>query len=106
CAWIYNQNQALDLANGQLQQRNEALDASQKVAKARLDQSIQALGLFATDFRLYAEDALIPGEIKAKLYETLIQQMEGQIVEDPLEASDDAFRNRVWMYQTISIVYL
>src|SRR5205807_4589206 len=68
----------------------------------------KALGLFATDFRVFCEDALVPGEHKAKLYEGLIKQLEDQIVEEerPLEASDDAFRNRVWMYQTISIVYL
>src|SRR4029077_16844260 len=40
--------------------RQEAV-AAQKVAKQRLDQSLKALGLFATDFRLFCEDALVPG---------------------------------------------
>jgi hypothetical protein len=87
------QNQALDVANGQLEQRNQALAASQKVAKARLDQSLKALGLFATDFRVFCEDALVPGERKVMMYEHLIQQLEGQVLEEPqetMEAYDDA----------------
>jgi len=85
--------------------RQEAVEA-QRVAKQRLDQSLKALGLFATDFRLFCEDALVPGKNKAKLYEVLIKQLESQAGDDAGEASEDSLRNKVWMYQTIAIVYL
>jgi serine/threonine protein kinase/tetratricopeptide (TPR) repeat protein len=92
--------------NVEIEKKRQEAEAAQKVAKARLDQSLQALGLFATDFRSFCEDALVPGENKTKLYEALINQLERQTVEDVGEASEDALRNKAWMYQTIAIVYL
>ncbi len=92
--------------NVQIEKKRQEAESAQKVAKTRLDQSLKALGLFATDFRAFCEDALVPGQNKAKLYEALIQQLEGQEVEDAGEASEDAIRNKAWMYQTMAIVYL
>jgi serine/threonine protein kinase len=92
--------------NVQIEKKRQEAEAAQKVAKTRLDQSLNALGLFATDFRAFAEDALVPGAAKAKMYEALIKQLEEQVVEEGGEASEDALRNKAWMYQTMAIVYL
>ena len=85
--------------------RQEAVEA-QKVAKGRLEQSLKALGLFATDFRAFSEDALVPGAAKTKMYEALIKQLEEQSFEETGELSEDGLRNKAWMYQTMAIVYL
>lgn len=89
-----------------IEKKREEAVAAQNIAKRRLEQSLQALGLFATDFRYFCEDALVPGKNKAKLYEVLIKQLESQTAEDVGEATEDSLRNKVWMYQTMAIVYL
>ncbi|MFO0965621.1 MAG: serine/threonine-protein kinase [Gemmataceae bacterium] len=92
--------------NTQIEKKRQEAEAAQKVARARLEQSLKALGLFATDFRGFCEDALVPGASKAKMYEALIEQLESQTAEEGDEATEDALRNKSWLYQTMAIVYL
>ena len=103
---IHSQNNDLVSANEAIKKEIALKEEQRQLAKGRLTQSLEALALFATDFRLFCEDALVPGESKARLYERLIGQLEQQVVDETGEAGDDAYRNRVWMYQTIAIVYL
>jgi hypothetical protein len=92
--------------NVKIEQKRQEAEAAQKIARARLEQSLKALGLFATDFRAFSEDALVPGAAKAKMYEALIQQLEEQTAAENTETSEDALRNKAWIYQTMAIVYL
>jgi tetratricopeptide (TPR) repeat protein len=103
---IQAQNNDLVAANEAIKKEIGLKEEQRQLAKARLGQSLEALGLFATDFRVFCEDALVPRRKKAELYERLIPQLERQVADEPPEAMDDAFRNRVWMYQTLAIVYL
>lgn len=90
--------------------RKEAEDAHERekektlLAKSRLEQSLQAVGLFATDARMYCEDALVPGQSRAKLYEVLIRQLEKQVEQSSEEATIDALRNKAFLYQTLCAV--
>src|SRR5205823_3901399 len=91
---IQSQNNDLVRANEAIKQEVALKEEQRLLAKSRLGQSLEALGLFATDFRLFCEDALVPGEDKARLYERLMTQLERQVIDEPtVEASDDAFRN-------------
>jgi serine/threonine protein kinase len=107
---IQAQNNELVRANDAIKKEITLKEEQRQLAKTRLSHSLEALGLFATDFRLFCEDALVPGANKTMLYERLIMQLERQVVDAPSEASADAsedtLRNKVWMYQTIAIVYL
>ena len=97
---------SLSVATVLLARANALKEEQRQLAKTRLGQSLEALSLFATDFRAFCEDALVPSKKKAELYERLIPQLERQVVDESTEGMDDAFRNRVWMYQTLAIVYL
>src|SRR5260221_15293 len=90
---IRSQNNDLVSANEAITKEIALKEEQRLLAKSRLTQSLEALGLFATDFRMFAEDALLPGDRKAKLYERLIAQLERQVVDEPGEAGDDAYRN-------------
>jgi serine/threonine protein kinase len=103
---IQAQNTDLLAANVAIKQEIALKEEQRQLAKTRLGQSLEALSLFATDFRQFCEDALVPSKKKAELYERLIPQLERQVVDESAEGMDDAFRNRVWMYQTLAIVYL
>jgi tetratricopeptide (TPR) repeat protein len=103
---IQAQNTDLVAANAAIKQEIALKEEQRQLAKTRLGQSLEALSLFATDFRAFCEDALVPTKKKAELYERLIPQLERQVVDESAEGMDDAFRNRVWMYQTLAIVYL
>lgn len=92
--------------NVQIEKKRQEAESAQKVARSRLEQSLKALGLFATDFRAFSEDALVPGAAKTKMYEALIKQLEDQNLEESGELSEDGLRNKAWMYQTMAIVYL
>jgi hypothetical protein len=83
-----------------------AKERQRQLAEQRLNTSIEAVGLFANDARVFCEDALVPGASRKALYEVLIAQLEKQVQQDSAEASVDAIRLRLWMYWTISQFHL
>jgi serine/threonine protein kinase len=80
-------------------------EEKEELAKARLEQSLQAVGLFATDARIYCEDAMVPGSSRARLYGVLIKQLEAQ-AEQAGEATVDGLRNKAYLYVTLANVQL
>lgn len=77
-----------------------------KLAKSRLNDSIQAVGLFSTDAKTFCDDALVPGDSRVKLYQVLTDQLEKQAQsQEAGEATPDALFNRVWMYQNLAQVW-
>jgi tetratricopeptide (TPR) repeat protein len=77
-----------------------------KLAKSRLDDSIQTLGLFTSDAKTFCDDALVPGDSRVRLYKVLADHLEKQAAnQEAGEASVDTLRNRVWMYQNIAGVW-
>ena len=77
-----------------------------KLAKSRLNDSIQAVGLFSTDAKTFCDDALVPGDSRVRLYRVLTDQLEKQAKsQEAGEATPDALFNRVWMYQNLAQVW-
>src|SRR5205807_2644490 len=64
------------------------------------------VGLFATDARIYCDDAMVPGPSRTRLYGVLIAQLEKQAEQAAGEATIDALRNKVFLYQTLCEVTL
>ncbi len=76
------------------------------MAEARGEQATKALGLFATEGLMYFQDAMVPGESRTRLYGDLIKQLEEQAKKASGEATIDALRNKVYIYQTLCQVTL
>jgi serine/threonine protein kinase/tetratricopeptide (TPR) repeat protein len=82
--------------------RTEA-DTARQLSEKRLDQSVAALKLFATDARTFCEDALVPGVSRRKLYSLLADQLEQQAAAgEDREFSVDLARSRVFMYEAVA----
>ncbi|MBI1831795.1 MAG: protein kinase [Planctomycetes bacterium] len=110
---IKQQNVELLGANSVIRKQNDDIrleilekEKQRKLAESRLRQSLAAVGLFANDARQYCEDALVPGESRRRLFEVQITQLEGQIENEPGEATIDSLRNKLLMYQTLCSVNL
>ena len=107
--WVSNDR--LSTLNKDLQKQTEIAQENEKTAKkqtelaeARGEQSLQAVGLFATDARMYCDDAMVPTDSRKRLYGVLIQQLEKQADQGHGEATIDSLRNKAYMYQTLGAV--
>lgn len=101
-----NEEKKAKLAQKKAEDEEAKAKEQTALAKARLDDSIQAVGLFATDAKVFCDDALVPGDSRTKLYKVLVDQLEKQAAaQDAGPPSADALRNRAWMYQNIAGVY-
>jgi serine/threonine protein kinase/tetratricopeptide (TPR) repeat protein len=85
--------------------RDEAKE-KKELAEARGEQALKALGLFGTDGLAYFQDAVVPGESRTRVYGGLIAQLEEQAKNASGEATVDALRNKVFIYQTLCQVTL
>jgi serine/threonine protein kinase/tetratricopeptide (TPR) repeat protein len=86
--------------------RTEA-DTARQLSEKRLDQSVAALKLFATDARTFCEDAMVPGVSRRKLYDLLAVQLEKQAAAgEDREFSDDVARSRIFMYEAVALAQI
>jgi tRNA A-37 threonylcarbamoyl transferase component Bud32 len=109
---IQAKNDELTRANERIQAQNVAIkqevvekEKQRQLAEVRLKQSVEAVGLFADDARVYCEDALVPGDSRKELFLVLIDHLEKQAEQPSVEAAVDAHRIKAWMYHHLARVY-
>jgi serine/threonine protein kinase len=101
---IIDETNAKDVQRIEAEKRRKEADEKTVLAERRREQSLQAVGLFATDARMYCDDAMVPAESRQRLYEVLIKQLERQADEGTSEFTIDGLRNKLFLYQTICAV--